>query len=282
MLGGTGLVEAGTYIAILGGTILGGILVLQRPDGSYHAEWAAVGVLIVAVIGRIAGGFVPPAPPAEDTEIPGYPHRGMDWHIVRASITLVSATLHVRRLFLAILSISFFWAMGAVLAAQFPPLVKNIFHADQSVATLFLAVFSVGVAIGSVAINRMLKGNVSARFAPASALMMGVFVLLLYILAKDWTLAPELVGTREFLRHPLGWAVVARPAGHRHCRRHVRGAALRLPDDHRSQIGNGTNGGREQYRQLRRDGRRNPDPDRARPSSAYRWRRRCSWSRSPA
>ena len=53
-------------------------------------------------------------------------------------MTLVSATLHVRRLFLAILAISFFWAMGAVLAAQFPPLVKNVLYADQSVATLFL------------------------------------------------------------------------------------------------------------------------------------------------
>jgi MFS family permease len=208
VLGGTGLVEAGTYIAILGGTILGGILVVQRPDGSFHAEFAAVGVLLVALIGRIAGGFVPQALAADDAEIPGYPHRGMDWHIVRASVTLVSATLHVRRLFLAILSISFFWAMGAVLAAQFPPLVKNVFYANQSVATLFLAVFSVGVAIGSVAINRMLKGQVSARFAPSSALMMGVFVLLLYVLAKDWSASPELVGTREFLRHPLGWAVV--------------------------------------------------------------------------
>ena len=67
--------------------------------------------------------------------------------------------------------------MGAVLAAQFPPLVKNTLCADQSVATLFLAIFSVGVAIGSVAINRMLKGQVSARFAPSSALLMGVFVL---------------------------------------------------------------------------------------------------------
>jgi hypothetical protein len=132
----------------------------------------------------------------------------MDWHIVRASITLVSATLHIRRLFLAILSISFFWAMGAVLAAQFPPLVKNTLYADQSVATLFLAVFSVGVAIGSIAINRMLKGQVSARFAPSSALLMGVFVLMLYWLTRDWPASPELVGTSEFLRHPLGWAVV--------------------------------------------------------------------------
>ena len=208
VLGGTGLVEAGTYIAILGGTILGGLLVLQRADGSYHAELAAVGVLVVAGIGRIAGGFVPPAPPADDAEIPGYPHRGMDWHIVRASVTLVSATLHVRRLYLAILAISFFWAMGAVLAAQFPPLVKNVFYADQSVATLFLAVFSVGVAIGSVAINRMLRGQVSARYAPASALFMGVFVLMLYWLTRDWPSSPELVDVHEFLRHPLGWAVV--------------------------------------------------------------------------
>jgi MFS family permease len=208
VLGGTGLVEAGTYIAILGGTILGGLLVLQRADGSYHAELAAVGVLVVAGIGRIAGGFVPPAPPADDAEIPGYPHRGMDWHIVRASVALVSATLHVRRLYLAILAISFFWAMGAVLAAQFPPLVKNVFYADQSVATLFLAVFSVGVAIGSVAINRMLRGQVSARYAPASALFMGVFVLMLYWLTRDWPSSPELVDVHEFLRHPLGWAVV--------------------------------------------------------------------------
>src|SRR5215218_4650078 len=73
VLGGTGLVEAGTYIAILGGTILGGLLVLQRPNGSFHAEWAAVGVLVIAAIGRIAGGFVPPAMPAQDAEIPGYP-----------------------------------------------------------------------------------------------------------------------------------------------------------------------------------------------------------------
>ena len=76
VLGGTGLVEAGTYIAILGGTILGGLLVLERADGSYHAEWAALAVLVVAVLGRIAGGKVPPAPPVDDPELPGFPKRG--------------------------------------------------------------------------------------------------------------------------------------------------------------------------------------------------------------
>ena len=209
VLGGTGLVEAGTYIAILGGTILGGILVLQRPDGTYHAEFAAVAVLLVAVAGRIAGGFVPPAPPVDDPEIPGFPDRGMDWHIVRASIRLVSATMHVKRLFLAILSISFFWAMGAVLAAQFPPLVKNALQSDQTVATMFLAVFSVGVATGSVVVNRLLKNEVSARYSPSSALAMGFFVLDLFRRVRDWpTHAGDLHGIQTFLTVPNSWMVV--------------------------------------------------------------------------
>jgi MFS family permease len=209
VLGATGLVEAGTYIAILGGTILGGILVLQRPDGSYHAEWAALAVLLVAVIGRIAGGFVPPAPPAHDKEIPGFPQRGMDWHILRASITLVRATMHIPRLFLAIMAISFFWAMGAVLAAQFPPLVKNALGADQTVATLFLATFSVGIAIGSIAVNRLLRGKVGARYAPASALLMGLFVLDLFRRIKSWPASDgQLRDLSAFLDLPNSWMVV--------------------------------------------------------------------------
>jgi len=205
VLGGTGLVEAGTYIGILGGTLLGGVLVVQNPDGSFHGEWAALGVLIVAAIGRVAGHFVPPAPP--DADAPGF---RMDWHIVRASVRLVSATLHIPRLFLAILAISFFWAMGAVLAAQFPPLVKNALGADQTVATLFLATFSIGVALGSVAVNRLLAGQVSARYSPASALLMGLFVLDLYRRVDGWPVTgSNLRDFGEFLAMPGSWMIVA-------------------------------------------------------------------------
>lgn len=209
VLGGTGLIEAGTYIAILAGTISGGVLVMQQPNGSYHAEWAALAVLLVAAMGRVAGAFVPLAPPAHDKEIPGFPQRGMDWHILRASITLVRATMHIPRLFLAIMAISFFWAMGAVLAAQFPPLVKNAFGADQTVATLFLATFSVGVAIGSVAVNRLLRGKVGARYAPVSALLMGLFVLDLFRRVKSWPPAGDrLRDISAFLMLPNAWMVV--------------------------------------------------------------------------
>jgi MFS family permease len=204
VLGGTGLVEAGTYIGILGGTLLGGVLVHQNPDGSFHAEWAALAVLIVALVGRVSGHFVPPAPPAPDA-----PPFQFDWHIIRASRTLVSSTLQIPRLFLAIIAISFFWAMGAVLAAQFPPLVKNALGADQTVATLFLATFSVGVAIGSVAVNRLLGGRVSARYSPASALLMGLFVLDLYRRVKGWPgPAAELRDLSDFLAMPNSWMIV--------------------------------------------------------------------------
>jgi MFS family permease len=205
VLGGTGLVEAGTYIGILGGTILGGLLVVQRADGSYHAGWAAAGVLAVAVIGRIVGGLVPPAPPA-----PHAPVAKMDWHIIRASVTLVNGTMHIPRLFLAICSISFFWAMGAILAAQFPPLVKNVLISNQEVATLFLAIFSVGVALGSVLINRLLKGRVAAIYSPASAIAMGLFVLHLYWNVHNWPVTgPQLMDLSSFVLVPRAeWIMI--------------------------------------------------------------------------
>ena len=175
VLAGTGLVEAGTYGAILLGTIAGGLL------GRNHYEIRAAGGPAVAIPGCLTGRMVPPAPPE-----PGAPPLKMDWHIIRASIALVNATLHIPRLFLAIVAISFFWSMGAILAAQFPPLVKNVLHANEEVATAFLAIFSIGVALGSVQISRMLAGHVLAKFAPAAAIAMGLFVLHLYWNLLDW------------------------------------------------------------------------------------------------
>jgi predicted MFS family arabinose efflux permease len=189
VLGGTGLVEAGTYVAILSGTILGGVL---------PHRFAAIAVIAVAVVGWLTAQKIPPAPPEADA-----PPFKVDFHIVRASVTLVRNTMHIPRLFLAIMAISFFWAEGAILAAQFPPLVKNALGADQRVATLFMAVFSVGVAIGSVAVNRLLKGTVSARWSPPSALVMALFVLDLWWAVSHWPPHPPgLMGLAEFIALP--------------------------------------------------------------------------------
>jgi MFS family permease len=195
VLGGTGLVEAGTYIAILLGTILAGFLA-SRPAS------AAAAVLIFACLGFLAGRQVPPAPPAAD-RLP------ITWHIVHASIELVRATMHIRRLFLAILAISFFWTIGAVLIIIFPPLVKNVLGANEQVASLFIAVFSIGIAFGSVVINRLLKSEVSARFAPPSVIAMGVFVLLLHFVALTWSKhGSDLTTLENFLFNPMAWPMI--------------------------------------------------------------------------
>jgi len=196
VLAGTGLVEAGTYVAILAGTILAGYIAVQ---------WAAALVIVTAVIGFITSKQVPPAPPFEHGQI-------VDRHILRASVALVRNTMHQREVFYAILAISFFWTIGAVLFIQFPPLAKNVLFASKEVASLFLVIFSIGVAIGSVAINALLKGDVSARYASVSVIAMGGFVAAFFFVCQAWQAdvrVVDLMSVGEFLAQPLAPLVLA-------------------------------------------------------------------------
>ncbi len=189
VLAGTGLVEAGTYIAILAGTILAGWISVVH---------SAACVIVLAVLGYLTGRQVPPAPP-QDTPEP------LDYNVIRSSWTVVRRTMDDNRVFLAILAISFFWTIGAILFIQFPPLAKNVLSASKEVASLFLVMFSVGVAIGSIAINALLKGTVSARYSPASVIAMAVFIVLFQILCRVWSqqTGPELMDVSTFISHPL-------------------------------------------------------------------------------
>ncbi|MBX7456948.1 MFS transporter [Qipengyuania sp. 1NDH17] len=194
VLAGTGLVEAGTYIAILAGTILAGWI---------PVEAAAVGIILTSIVGYLVARQVPDAPAQGEVE-------KLDWHILRASVKLVRETTHNREVFYAILAISFFWTIGAVLFIQFPPLAKNVIMASKEVASIFLVVFSVGVAIGSVAVGALLKGKVSARYAPQSVLAMGAFVVAFYAVCKVWEAdkPAELLDVSGFLAWPLASVIL--------------------------------------------------------------------------
>jgi Na+/melibiose symporter-like transporter len=256
VLGGTGLVEAGTYIAILGGTILAGVLA----DDALMAVVATIGI---AGLGLLAGRQVPPAPPAAERIRP-------DWHIVRASVRLVSETMHVPRLFLAILAISFFWTIGAVLIIIFPPLVKNVLGANEQVASLFIAIFSIGIAIGSVAINRLLKSEGLRPFCISVGNLDGAVrgppIPRRTELGRPW------VGThhsRQF-HFPSERDLHDRGAARRcRLRWHVRGAALCLPDHYGRQVSDRAHGGRQQHRQFGGNGRR--IRSRLHPEQLWRW-----------
>jgi hypothetical protein len=196
VLGGTGLVEAGTYLSILLGTIVAGII--------YEQAWLVAALtLSVAVIGYLTARQIPPAPRLG-------PALKLDWNPFTASWRLISGTMHVPRLFLAICAISFFWTIGSVLIIAFPPLVKNVLTAQASVASLVLGVFSIGVAIGSVVINLLLRGTISARYSPISVIAMAAAVIGLWLAIRLWTPAPagQLYGVLEFIAQPQAIPVV--------------------------------------------------------------------------
>ncbi|WP_338445760.1 MFS transporter [Pelagerythrobacter marensis] len=220
VLAGTGLVEAGTYLAILFGTILAGWI---------PVEVAAGVVVAIAVLGFITSQFVPPAPPQGAINELDFPlldplrrsGRGPVFTALAfgpvliadqlvSMFKLVRSTSDDRRVFLAIMAISFFWTIGAVLFIQFPPLAKNVLTASKEVASLFLVIFSVGVAIGSVSVNALLKGTVSARYSPASVIVMALFVLAFYLVCRAWTPAPEesLMDVGQFMAQPLAIAAL--------------------------------------------------------------------------
>jgi MFS family permease len=225
VLGGTSMVEAGTYVAILLGTIMAGVV---SPVG------AALLVITAAIIGLIAGWQVPPAPPEKGAptieddfaelrasldhlhNLPAVLRWVLDipvtiWFILRSSWHIISTTLHVPRLYWTIVAISFFVAEASILGVVFAPMVKNILGADNHVATLMLMVFTIGIATGAVLINWILKGKVSAKFAPHSALAMALFLMVMYWTLGYWPVpaSNQLIGWSSFIADPLAYVLFA-------------------------------------------------------------------------
>jgi hypothetical protein len=190
VLAGTGLVEAGTYVAILVGMMLGGALQIMD---------SIIAVIAVALVGYLVCRWVPPAPPqSEETKV--------DWNPIRASKDLIAFSMGNLELRYSVLAISYFWAIAAILSVQFIPLAKNVLLADKQVAAVLLVAFSAGIAIGSVSINALLKGDISARYSAPSALLLGVLLIGFYLICRLWNLAPatgDLFGVSEFLAQPL-------------------------------------------------------------------------------
>lgn len=189
VLAGTGLVEAGTYVAILVGMMLGGAM---------HITHSIIAVIAIALIGYATCRWVPPAPAqTEETKV--------DWNPIRASKDLIAFSMSNLELRYSVLAISFFWAIAAILSVQFIPLAKNVLLADKQVAAVLLVAFSAGIAIGSVSINALLKGDISARYSARSVMVLAVLLVGFYGLCRIWNLKPagELFTVWEFLSQPL-------------------------------------------------------------------------------
>jgi MFS family permease len=195
VLAGTGLVEAGTYVAILVGMMLGGAMPIMA---------STIAVIVIAVVGYGVCRFVPPAP-AQTTEVK------VDWNPFRASKSLITFSMSNPELRYSVLAISYFWTIAAILSVQFIPLAKNVLLADKQVAAVLLVAFSAGIAIGSVSINALLKGDISARYSAASVLALGGLLITFYLMCRAWNLTPagDLFTVTEFLAQPMALALTA-------------------------------------------------------------------------
>lgn len=202
LMGANGLINTGTYLAILAGTITGTILA----PVAYGKTAAAALLLICAAGGLLASLRIPPAPSSA-------PERQINWNIAATTWSIFRhAYTHPGGLFVIMLCGSWFYFFASTIHAQLPNFANSALGVDTGVLSLFLIVFSLGIAAGGLCNNRLLKGRISAQWVPWAALAMGAFLLDMYwtslSFAGDTRQNGTLVGLSQFLTRPDGWRLL--------------------------------------------------------------------------
>ncbi len=197
LIAANAIIESGTFLAILLGTIAGGLLIGLENGPVIVAAL----VLGIAILGWLASLGIPGvAAPQPDLAI--------GWNVLAETVRVVRRSARERTVFLSILGISWFWLIGATLMAQIPNSAKSAFNGDRNVVTFFLVVVTIGIAAGSMFCNRLLKGEISARYVPVAALAMSAFLADLW-LAGPYVSPDGSIGLTAFLGAPANWRIVA-------------------------------------------------------------------------
>ncbi|MCM8595457.1 MFS transporter [Accumulibacter sp.] len=164
LVGGNALVEAGTFVAILVGTLCGGLLA----GAAGHPNWVAYAGLVVAGLGYLCSRGIPAAPAPVPDLVVGLNPLAETWRNI-------GFARENRTVFLSILGISWFWLYGALFLAQFPAYAKNVLGGSESSVTLLLAVFTVGVGLGSLLCERLSSGHVEIGLVPFGSIGLTLF-----------------------------------------------------------------------------------------------------------
>ncbi|RUQ99776.1 MFS transporter [Legionella septentrionalis] len=171
LLGATALIEGSTFLAILLGTTLGALSVGGARMGAYYAIFLTI---MAALCGLTACFFIPAAPPVGTEKIK------VDWCLWRVTYRMLRGVILNKRILPAVFAISWFWLIGAVILTKLPDYTNYILRAQTSVFAVFLALFSIGIAIGSLVINRLLAGEITLRYVAHAMLLLSVFTCDLY------------------------------------------------------------------------------------------------------
>ncbi len=190
IVSGNGFIEAGTFVAILLGMITGSEIVMLEAG----EKIVSFGLVAIALAGFIASLFIPPAPSST-------PDLKLNKNVFQESLSIVIQAKENLAVFRSILGITWLWTIGATLTNLLPEYTKAYLGGNSNVLTLFLSLFSIGVAVGALLCNKLLKGELSTRYVPVAILLMSVFMIDAVITSYNFKHSDgeELVGILAFL-----------------------------------------------------------------------------------
>jgi 1-acyl-sn-glycerol-3-phosphate acyltransferase len=203
LVGGNGLVEMGTFVAILLGTLLGGEMAgLARADGTVVGPlYVGIACVVIAVAGRVVSQRLPLSPAPQ-------PDLRINWNPFTETWRNLVLARERRVVFLSLLGISWLWFLGATFLTSFFSFAKDVLGGDQNVVTLLLAVFSIGIGTGSLLCERLSGRHVEIGLVPFGSIGMTVFAVDLYLATHGHATSGTLSGVPGFIEQSGHWRVL--------------------------------------------------------------------------
>lgn len=199
LMTGNALFQSGTSLAILFGMILGGV-VMANSDG--NLIWICLTLLGIAIAGYASCRFVPALPLSA-------PNLKINWNFFATSVETLKYAWHLPKVFFAIIGISWFWFYGATYLTQIPEMTRMVLHGSETVVSLLLTMFSIGVGIGSMLCKRFTGDRVSLKLVPIGATGLTLFALDLFFAIQHIPAhSGELLGISQIFDHMAYWRVM--------------------------------------------------------------------------
>ncbi len=197
LIGGNAWIEMGTNMAILLGTLLGGILIAWQQG----PLWVSCAVITIAILGFLSSLAIPQASPAA-------PGLKINWNPVGETWNILKFTYQNFTVFQSVLGISWFWFLGSVYLAQLPNFTKLTLGGDEHVVTLLLTLFAIGIGVGSLLCERLSGRMVEIGLVPFGSIGLTVFGIDLFFATPASVPQGELLGVLAFLAQPGSWRVI--------------------------------------------------------------------------
>ncbi|MCG9693325.1 MFS transporter [Vibrio sp. Isolate22] len=196
LVSGNALVETGTFLAILIGTLGAGIIASEESAKLV----AAICIVSFAVLGYVSSCFIPEAPS-------NAPDLKVKWQPIKLTKATLAIAKKDRPTFQALMSISWFWFLGATYLTQFPNFTKLHLNGTESSVAFLLALFSVGIAIGSLACDKLSNHRIEIGIVPMGSLGISIFGLLMATSTPESL--PEFSSFQQFVTYSELWSLFA-------------------------------------------------------------------------